>query len=271
MKHFKMSRKKTVKTVAVPQSNILKNVFKSTTQRVVEESDASLITKAVKDAATQKAEQALLEQELAKPSAMRNPALMRKYGTQNLDGVVDNYPNLTTGDKYKIVVTIPDDPAIPIEHRPKVWTVTIEFEYKENTFNFVFPISRANQIEPDAVYKLDGADVYLDADYNVVANSSTYDLYEALLDWRYGERLGNHDLKKAFKKYGIVGDDDSFDFRVRGHGFLVSYTKTKSGSKETLSPKKVADPKGNVTNFILNDAVDYYGDKRMGLRVVEAM
>ena len=108
MKHFKMSRKKTVKTVAVPQSNILKNVFKSTTQRVVEESDASLITKAVKDAANQKAEQALLEQELAKPGAMRNPALMRKYGTQNLDGFVDNYPNLTTGDKYKIAVTIPD-------------------------------------------------------------------------------------------------------------------------------------------------------------------
>jgi hypothetical protein len=50
-----MSRKKTVKTgVVVTLPNPLKTVFKSTTQRVADESDASLIAKAVKDSATQK-------------------------------------------------------------------------------------------------------------------------------------------------------------------------------------------------------------------------
>jgi hypothetical protein len=44
---------------------------------------------------------------------------MRKFGTQNLQGRVDNYPDLSKGAKYTITVSIPDDPAIPLEHRPQ--------------------------------------------------------------------------------------------------------------------------------------------------------
>jgi uncharacterized protein (UPF0147 family) len=174
-----MSRKKVVKTgVAVTLPNISKTtVFKSTTKHVADESDATQIAKAVREAATQKAERELLEQELAKPSAARNPALMRKFGTQNLQGSVDKYPDLSKGGKYKITVTIPDDPNVPLEHRPSVWSVTVVIQHAGNEFNFVFPISRANQTDPSIAYKLDNYPTYLDEDYNVIIDATElYDL-----------------------------------------------------------------------------------------------
>lgn len=267
-----MSRKTTVKSVAVTLPSPSKNIFKSKTTRVVDDSDDVLIAKAVKAAATQKAERELLEQELAKPSAARNPALMRKFGTQNLDGAVDHYPDISGGDKYKIVETIPDDPDIPLEHRPKVWTVTIEFEHGGHVFNFVFPISRAGATVPGAAFKLDGFPVYLDNAYNVIESLTPYySLYEALLAWKLGETQHNLDLAETFTEYGISGPGrTSLDFRVKGRGFLVSFTKIKSSSKAPV-PKPTPIVKGNTKGFVLYDDVDYVGDRKGGERAVAAL
>jgi hypothetical protein len=133
----------------------------------------------LKNQKSEKAE-ALLDEEMQKPTAARNKALLRKYGLENTTGIVDKYPNLSTGDKYQINVHIPEDPNIPLELRPKKWFVTIVIPHNGSEYNFIFPISRANQ--PGLAYKLDGYDVFLDDDYNVIVDATPeYDLYEALL------------------------------------------------------------------------------------------
>jgi hypothetical protein len=83
------------------------------------------------------------------------------------------------------VITIPDDPNIPLEHRPTIWSVTIVIQHAGNEFNFVFPFSRANQADPSIAYKLDNYPVFLDEDYNVIVEvMEDYSFYEALLDWK---------------------------------------------------------------------------------------
>ena len=265
-----MARKKTYKTAAENVPSPAKSVFKSRTQKVADQSDTAIIKAAVKELKDRKEEEILLEAELQKPTTARNKAIMRKYGLENSIGVVDNYPDLSTGDKYKINIHIPEDPSIPLELRPKKWFVTIVIPHNDNEYNFIFPISRANQ--PGLTYKLDGFDVYLDDDHNVIVDATPdYNLYEALLDYKKGDSRHESDRKAAFKKYGISKDDGSLDFAVRGQNFAVTSTKIKTGDVATV--KKSSTPakgrKQNVGVSKVIDGVQINGDSVAAQKIID--
>lgn len=266
-----MARKKTYKTVAENVQSPAKSVFKSRTQKVADQSDAAIIKAAVKELKDRKEEEILLEAELQKPTTARNKAIVRKYGLENSIGVVDKYPDLSTGDKYDINIHIPEDPSIPLELRPKKWFVTIVIPHKDNKYNFIFPISRANQ--PGLTYKLDGFDVYLDDDYNVIVDATTkFGLYEALLDYKKGDKENEYNRKAAFKYYGISKGDGSLDFAVRGHNFAVTSTKIKTGDVVTTKKNTSSTPETstvtNVGKLIVADEVEINGDKATAQKII---
>lgn len=268
------SRKKTIKTVKIEPTVISKSVFKSKAIKTEDESDASKINIAIKEAAAQKAERELLEQELEKPSSARNPALMRKFGTSNLSGTIDNYPDLDKGGKFHITITIQDDPNVPIEHRPTPWSITIVLQHQGNEFSFVFPISRAVAI-PSAAYKLDNYDVYLDENHNVLVSlTEKYTIYEALLDYKSGDETYLLDRLDLFKDLGILGENGKLDFRVRGFGFLVSYKRLKtiaSVNKATAVSVPKKTKQSNLIEVVVEDNVQFIGNRTAGEKVLKAL
>lgn len=264
-----MSHKKTIKLVKLSPKPLAKSVFKTKTLKVADESDATMITTAVRKAAAEKAERALLEEELAKPSAARNSALMRKYGTENTAGAVDAYPDFAKGGKFHIVATVPDDPNIPLAHRPTPWSVTIVITHEGNQFDFVFPFSRAIGV-PSAAFKLDNFQVFLDSNHNVIVElSPDYTIYEALLDYKTGAPTYLTDGKDMFEELGI-SKGTKLDFRIRGLGWFVKSTRLKVTSsalktttvKKTVEPK-VVDPKTvgpKMVKVIVHEDVEYYNN-----------
>lgn len=265
-----MSHKKTIKLVKLKPKPLEKSVFKSKTLKVVDDGDATQIAAAVKKAAVEKAERALLDDELAKPSAARNPALMRKYGTVDTAGAVDAYPDLDKGGKFHIIVTVPDDPDIPLEHRPTPWSVTIVINHEGNQFDFVFPFSRAVGV-PAAVFKLDRLPVYLDADHNVIIGlSPEYSIYEALLDYKTGDVTYMEVWKAMFEELGVL-KDDKFDFRIRGLGWLVKSTRLKTTTPATTKSTKVSVKKESdelkVVKVHVHDEVEYENNEVVARRL----
>jgi hypothetical protein len=264
-----MSHKKTIKLVKLKPKALAKSVFKSKTLKVADDNDATQIAAAVRKAAVEKAERALLDDELAKPSAARNPALMRKYGTVDTAGAVDAYPDLDKGGKFHIVATVPDDPDIPLEHRPTPWSVTIIINNDGNQFDFVFPFSRAVGV-PAAVFKLDRLPVYLDADHNVIIGlSPEYSIYEALLDYKTGDPTYADDGKAMFEELGVL-KDDKFDFRIRGLGWLVKSTRLKTTTPTTT--KSIKEPgELKVVRVNVQDDVEYENNEVVARKLEAAI
>jgi hypothetical protein len=255
-----MSHKKTIKLVKLKPKPLAKSVFKTKTLKVADDNDATQIAAAVRKTAVEKAERALLDDELAKPSAARNPALMRKYGTENIVGVVDAYPDLEKGGKFHIVATVQDDPDIPLEHRPTPWSVTIVINHDGNQFDFVFPFSRAIGV-PTAAFKLDRYDVYLDSSHNVIVElSPLYTIYEALLDYKRGDEEYLEDRNIVFKRHRVL-KNGKLDFRIRDIGLLVKSTRLKATGVEASVKKdevKTADVK--TVKVEVDGAVEYFGN-----------
>lgn len=269
-----MSRKKTIKTVKLKPLDITKTVFKAKTKKVADESDATQIATAVRKAAVEKAERALLDEELSKPSAARNPALMRKYGTENIAGTVDAYPDLDKGEKFHIIATVPDDPNIPLEHRPSTWSITIVINHDGNQFDFVFPFSRAIGV-PSAAFKLDRLPVYLDANHNVIIDiTPEYTIYEALLDYKNGEPSYLDDGKTLFEKLKIL-KDDKLDFRIRKIGMLVKSTRLKTTAATTPKPVKDSVKKNphdlKVVKVFIDDDVEYINNEPVARKLEAAI
>ena len=275
-----MSHKKTIKLVALKPKPLAKSVFKTKTLKVADETDATQINVAVRKAAAEKAERALLEEELAKPSAARNQALMRKYGTVDTVGAVDAYPDFEKGGKFHVVSTIPDDPDIPLEHRPTPWSITIVITHEGNQFDFVFPFSRAIGT-PSAAFKLDRLPVYLDANHNVIVElTPLYTIYEALLDYKNNDKHFIEDRLAMFEELGI-SKGAKLDFRIRGLGWLVKSTRLKvvgSTLKTTTAKKtvesKASDPKTvgpKMVKVIVHEDVEYYNNVEQAHKLVDVV
>jgi hypothetical protein len=271
-----MSHKTTIKLVKLNPKPLAKSVFKTKTLRVEDESDATQINAAVRKAAVEKAERALLDEELAKPSAARNPALMRKYGTVDIAGAVDAYPDLDKGGKFHIVATVPDDPDIPLEHRPTPWSVTIVINHEGNQFDFVFPFSRAIGV-PTAAFKLDRYDVYLDSNHNVVMEPMPdYSIYEALLDYKNNDEEYIKLRNAVFKKLGVL-KNGKLDFRIKGVGFLVKSTRlkvtgviaSKSTTENTKKDVEVKTSDVKMVKVVIHDVVEYNNNESQARKLAD--
>lgn len=223
--------KKTTSSVPVKLPEVSKSVFKSTAKVLPRESDEIKISEAIAKAEREKKEFELLSHELKKPASSRNQALMRKYQTQATSGSIDNYPDTSTG-KFKIFVQIPEDPSVPLEHRPEPWAITVALQNRGSEFQFAFPISRVGNVNPNVTYKLDNfPNVYTDVHGDVDINVSDYTLYEAMLDYKNKNTAEIDLMHDTLKDYGILKADGEVDFRIRNRGFLVTYTKLKAPEK----------------------------------------
>jgi hypothetical protein len=223
--------KKNTSTVPVKLPDASKSIFKSTSKVLPKESDEIKIGEAIDKAEREKKEIDLLSHELKKPASSRNQALMRKYQTQATSGSIDNYP-VFGKDKFKIFVQLPEDPSVPLEHRPEPWAITVVINHNGNEFQFAFPISRAGNVNPNVVYKLDNfPNVYTDIHGDVDTSVSEYSLYEALLDYKNNNRDEIELMLTILKNCGALKKDGRVDFRIRNQGFLVTFTKLKTEKK----------------------------------------
>jgi hypothetical protein len=80
-------------------------VCSSRTQKVDDQSDAAIIRKSVKESKERKEAEALLEEEMQKPTAARNKALLRKYGLENTTGLLINTLIFQLGISIRLMFT----------------------------------------------------------------------------------------------------------------------------------------------------------------------
>lgn len=221
-----MSHTRTTKVREIKPKKLKDSIFKSTSKVLEDTSDNALILKAIAEQKQQVEEQKILENEIKKPVANRNPAIIKKYLKKNIDGVIDGWPDITTGKKYSIVARAPEDPTVSINFRNDPYYIGVDIEFEENEYYFRFPFYKTDI--PNLPYKLDYQDVYLDINYNVIRDEDTkYSLYELIKALRDGEY--NYLENYEYERNGLIVDG-KFNFILPGQNFSVSYTQLKKES-----------------------------------------
>lgn len=223
-----MSRK--IKTIK-PVLNNKSFMAKATPYQLLDE-EAQIKDAIVKNERNEK-EKKLLEKELEKPFGQRNKAVVAKYTAANPE-VLNGYPKDVSSGKLSLTATALDDPDVPMGQRPVPYYRMIVINNEGNVLTYKFPIKKEATNDGEEVFKLDNYDVYIDSNGDILQDMSEEGSpYEVLYN------LMNNDNTLA-KPYAVkVAEKTYYNFTFPG--FLVKYTRDKSGVSTTPPAAKVSD------------------------------
>ena len=235
----------------------IQSLIKGVQKKSEVKTDQQIINDMIVDYDKEKKEKVLLEHELTKPPNKRNKTLLNKYLLYT-EQKIDDYPDVHDTDRsYSITEYFPDDTLIPTEYRQDKWKVSLFInDVKGNNYEFIFHFHRHKLNDSEIVYKLDNMDVYIDERGDVIKNISSYDIYNALQDFKKTREL-NLDIENVFNQYGINTDN----LCIRSHNISVYYTTIKKTIEEIRNEKEINEKEKLINKSMIINSYDFYTEE----------